>query len=65
MMQLINLIESFASHLNAGGDIQACITLVNNLFVLGSAIEKDIAAAAAAVQVVAPAPAANLSQPQS
>lgn len=63
MIQIISLIESFASHLNAGGDIQACITLVNNLFVLGSAIEKDIAAAAAAQ--VAPAPVANPSESQS
>ena len=55
MIQLINLIEAFASHLNTGGDIQACITLVNNLVVLGSAIEKDVAAAMAqSAPVVAP-----------
>jgi hypothetical protein len=50
MVEILSLIESFASHINVGGDIQECIVLVNNLSALVVALEKDVAA------VVAPTP---------
>jgi len=65
MIEILKLIESLASQIQASGDIQSCIQLVENLIQLHCNVKSTIPAASAAPVVSAAndaAPAAQIAK---